>query len=98
ARLVVENREGIRLYPDLFADAVLLDACLDQEGRPTFLHCTVLSKLPITDFPALMRNVAQAAWETRSKTGETGVLFRPIWQEFIHRFEEGVWVPNRQTA
>jgi hypothetical protein len=98
ARLVVENREGIRLYPDLFADAVLLDACLDQKGRPTFLHRTILSKLPITDFPALMRNVAQADWETRSKTGETGALFEPVWQEFVRRFQEGSWVNSGVAA
>jgi hypothetical protein len=91
AGLVVENREGIRLYPDLFADAVLLDACLDQKGRPSFLHQRTLSKLPIADFPALVRNVAQADWETRTKTGEAGSLFAPVWKEFLRRFEEGVW-------
>jgi hypothetical protein len=98
AGLVVENREGIRLYPDLFADAVLLDACLDQKGRPSFLHRMILSKLQIADFPALMRNVAQVDWETRSKTGETGALFEPVWQEFVHRFQEGVWVNKWATA
>ena len=98
AGLVVENREGIRLYPDLFADAVLLDACLDPKGRPSLLHRTILSKLPITDFPALMRNVAQADWETRSKTGETGSLFEPVWQEFVRRFQKGVWVSNWASA
>lgn len=91
ARLAVENREGIRLYPDLFADAVLLDACLDPTGRPSFLHQTILSRLPITDFPALMRNVAQADWQTRSKTGEAGSLFKPIWEEFVHRFQGAAW-------
>ena len=98
AGLVVENREGIRLYPDLFADAVLLDACVDQKGRPSFLHRTILSKLQIADFPALMRNLAQADWETRPKTGETGSLFEPVWQEFVRRFQEGVWVNNWATA
>jgi hypothetical protein len=91
AGLVVENREGIRLYPDLFADAVLLDACADQKGRPSFLHKKVLSKLPLADFPALMRNVAQADWETRSKTGEAGTLFEPIWGEFARRFQAAAW-------
>jgi hypothetical protein len=98
AGLVVENREGIRLYPDLFADAVLLDACLDPKCRPSVLHRTILSKLPVTDFPALMRNVAQADWETRAKTGEAGSLFEPVWQEFVRRFREGVWVSNWAAA
>src|ERR1039458_1071576 len=98
AGLVVENREGVRLYPDLFADAVLLDACLDPKGRPSLLHRAILSKLPITDFPSLMRNVAQADWETRPKTGEAGSLFEPVWQEFVRRFQEGVWVSNWATA
>jgi DNA polymerase III delta prime subunit len=98
ARLVVENREGIRLYPDLFADAVLLDACLDQKGQPSFLHRMILSKLQIADFPALMRNLAQADWETRSKTGETGWLFEPVWQEFVRRFQEAVWVSSWTAA
>jgi hypothetical protein len=98
AGLVVENREGIRLYPDLFADAVLLDACLDSKGRPSLLHRTILSKLPITDFPALMRNVAQADWETRPKTGEAGSLFEPVWHEFVRRFQEGAWVNKWATT
>jgi len=98
AGLVMQNREGIRLYPDLFSDAVLLDACLDQKGQPSFLHRMILSKLQIADFPALMRNVAQADWETRSKTGETGSLFEPVWQEFVRRFQAGVWVNKWATA
>ena len=98
AGLVAEKREGIRLYPDLFADAVLLDACLDAKGRPSALHRTILSKLPITDFPALMRNVAQADWETRAKRCEAGSLFEPVWQEFVRRFHEGMWVSNWAAA
>jgi hypothetical protein len=98
AGLVVENREGIRLYPDLFADAILLDACRDQKGRPSLLHQAVLSKLAISDFPALMRNVAQADWEARPETGEEGPLFEPVWKEFVRRFQEGVWVLNWEFA
>jgi hypothetical protein len=92
AGLLVENREGIRLYPDLFADAVLLDACLDRGGRPSRLHKTVLDKLKIADFPTLMRNIAQADWEARSCQGTSNSLFDPIWREFVARFEKGSWV------
>ena len=94
AGLVVENREGVRLYPDLFADAVLFDACLAQGGQPSFLHQKILSELPIDDFPALMRNVAQVDWEARAKKGVKCSLFDPIWMEFVHRFEGGVWLDN----
>src|ERR1039458_9723811 len=86
AGLVVENREGIRLYPDLFADAVLLDTCVDLKGQPSLLHRTILSRLRIADFPSLMRNLAQADWETRPKRGETSSLFEPIWPEIARRF------------
>ena len=58
----------------------------------------ILSKLQIADFPALMRNLAQADWETRPKTGETGSLFEPVWQEFVRRFQEGVWVSSWASA
>jgi hypothetical protein len=92
AGLIVENREGIRLYPDLFADAVLLDACLDNVGRPTHMHKTVINKLSLDDFPALMRNIAQADWEARSRQGTSYSLFDPIWHEFVDRFEKGSWV------
>jgi len=91
AGLVVENQEGARLYPDLFADAVLLDACLDSSGEASFLIRTALAKLSFTDFPAVMRNVAQADWETRSKRGTKGSLFEPIWKEFVRRFEQSRW-------
>ena len=89
AGLVVENREGIRLYPDLFADAVLLDACLDRSNRPSQLHKTVLDKLKLRDFPALIRNVAQADWESRSRYGVSDSLFDPIWHKFIKDFRAG---------
>jgi hypothetical protein len=91
AGLVVKNREGIRLYPDLFADAVLLDACLGPDGKPSQLHQTILDKLKLDDFPALMRNIAQADWEARSRKGIARSLFDPIWQEFVRRFEKAAW-------
>ncbi len=93
ARLVLENREGARLYPDLFADAVLLDTCLDSSGEASRFIRTALDKLSFTDFPALMRNVAQADWEARSKKGAKGSLFDPIWGEFVRRFEQSDWPP-----
>ncbi len=91
ARLVVENRDGARLYPDLFADAVLLDACLDRSGEASFFIQNALAKLSFTDFPAVMRNVAQADWEARSKRGAKCSLFAPIWKEVAHRFEQASW-------
>jgi len=91
--LVVENWEGVRLYPDLFADAVLLDACLDSSGGASRFIRTALGKLSFTDFPALMRNVAQADWEARSKKGAEDSLFDPIWAEFVRRFEQLAWRP-----
>jgi hypothetical protein len=92
AGMVVENREGVRLYPDLFADAVLLDASLDLAGRASPLCRTILQKIPISDFPTLMRNLAQADWEARTKKGEKSSLFDPIWKEFVRRFDDGIWV------
>ena len=89
--LAVENREGIRLYPDLFADAVLLDACLDSARRPSAMHQEIIRKLPVGDFPALMLNLAQADWEARTRKGSLGSLFDPIWKEFKRRFDEASW-------
>jgi hypothetical protein len=94
AGMAVENREGIRLYPDLFADAVLLDASLDHSGQASALCRVILQKLPSSDFPTLMRNIAQADWETRTKRGVNASLFDPVWKEFIRRFEAGVWVDS----
>lgn len=97
AGLVVENSEGLRLYPDLFADAVLLDACLDQRGRASVLCETVLSKLSIAEFPAVMRNVAQADWEARSRRGAQCSLFDPIWNRFLEAFTEGKWLNKKAS-
>jgi hypothetical protein len=91
AGLVISNREGIRLYPDLLSDAVLLDACLDQSGRASFLFQRVVTNLSTGEFPALMRNIAQADWEARTKKGATSSLFDPIWSEFEKRFQEESW-------
>jgi hypothetical protein len=98
AGLLVENWEGIRLYPDLFADAVLLDACLGPRGHPSQLHKTVLDKLKIGDFPALLRNIAQADWEARSRKETAHSLFDPIWQKFITHFEKGSWAKNENSS
>jgi hypothetical protein len=95
AGLVVSNREGIRLYPDLFSDAVLLDACLDRGGHASQLCETVVQKLPFESFPALLRNLAQADWETRARRGVSNSLFDPIWQEFVTRFERATWWERR---
>lgn len=91
AGLLAENREGIRIYPDLFSDAVLLDACLDSSGQASFLYKTIIAKLPATDFPALLRNLAQADWEARSKRGSQDSFFDPIWMEFARRFQDANW-------
>jgi hypothetical protein len=91
AGLVVGNREGIRLYPDLFSDAVLLDACLHQDGEASFLFQSIVSTLDVGEFPALMRNVAQADWEARTKKGAKRSLFDPIWIEFEKRFRQESW-------
>jgi hypothetical protein len=99
AGLVVENREGARLYPDLFADAVLLDASLDSSRETSFFIRTALAKLSFTDFPAVMRNVAQTDWEARSRGGAKGSLFDPIWKEFVLRFEQSGWrAPNENLS
>jgi hypothetical protein len=95
--MLVENREGIRLYPDLFADAVLLDACLDHSGKASALYRAILTKLPIDDFPAVMRNLAQADWESRVRKDAKSSLFDPVWKEFVHRFEENWTTPRSFT-
>lgn len=91
AGMLVENREGIRLYPDLFADAVLLDASLDRSGKASAFYHAILTKLPIDDFPAVMRNLAQADWESRVRKEAKSSLFDPVWKEFVRRFEQSIW-------
>ena len=93
AGMIVENREGIRLYPDLFADAVLVDAAVGPSGRPSAFAETVLNRLNIGDFPALMRNLAQADWELKVKKDSTSI-FEPVWRQFKHRFQEGAWIES----
>jgi hypothetical protein len=97
AGLVLENQEGIRLYPDLFADAVLLDACLSSSRHVSFLCKTILDKASSSSFPALMRNVAQADWEARSRKGTQHSIFDTIWKQFIKEFERGVWPDVNDT-
>jgi hypothetical protein len=96
AGLLAENREGIRIYPDLFSDAVLLDACLDGSGQTSLLCKTIVEKLPATDFPTLLRNLAQADWETRTKRGAKDSFFDPVWAEFARRFETANWLDREK--
>ncbi len=94
--LLAENAEGIRLYPDLFADAVALNFCLDGNGRTSPLLSSIIAKLPGKDFPALLRNLAQADWESRSKRKAKNSFFDPVWSEFICRFQSSTWWGRRE--
>lgn len=91
AGMLSENQEGIRLYPDLFADAVLIAACVDSAGHPSFLSRAILGRLAIGDFPALIRNLAQADWEARTRKGAKDSVFDPVWKEFERRFAAANW-------
>ncbi|PWU13107.1 MAG: hypothetical protein C5B50_20100 [Verrucomicrobia bacterium] len=97
AGLVIENREGVRLYPDLFADAVLLNSCLDRSNQTSFFSKTLLEKISLSEFPAVMRNVAQADWEARSRKEARNSLFTPIWEQFLTSFKAGAW-PDRSEG
>jgi hypothetical protein len=97
AGLVLENKEGVRLYPDLFSDAILLDACLDSSKQVSLLCKTLLSQIPVSRFPAVMRNVAQADWELRTKKETPNSLFEPLWQQFMMGFKEAGWPDNEQN-
>jgi len=96
AGMVVENREGIRLYPDLFADAVLLAASVGKGGRLAAFFGAVVNELSARDFPALMRNLAQADWVARATKRTADSIFDPVWTEFVRRFETGQWKESEQ--
>ncbi|MCC7376573.1 MAG: hypothetical protein IT581_18080 [Verrucomicrobiales bacterium] len=85
--LVVENREGLRIYPDLLADAVVVDALASRTGPGAFLGRAVIEKLPFQDYPALLRNLAQADWEYRQRHGPGESIFDVVWSRFLHLFD-----------
>ena len=91
AGLIAENKEGIRIYPDLFSDSVLLDACLNGSGQMSLFCNTIVETLPASDFPSLLRNLAQADWEVRTKRGANNSFFDPVWLEFANRFDKANW-------
>jgi len=86
AGLTVENAEGIRLYPDLFADQVLLDACVGEAGSLKTAACGWLARIAMADYPALLRNLAQVDFTARGLGRSEPRPFDPIWQAFRDRF------------
>ncbi len=89
--LVVENREGIRLYPDLFADAVLVDAVLNEDGEPSHLGRAWIERLNPDEFPSLLRNLGMADWEGRRRGASGESVLEVVWQRLRDRFIGAGW-------
>jgi hypothetical protein len=93
AGLTDENNEGIRLYPDLFSDAVLRQAAVDGAGRPSGWGVTLARQLNLSDFPSIIRNLSIADWEVSQEKGDapTHSLMEPVWSDLQERFAKGGW-------
>lgn len=87
ARLVVKNPEGIRVYPDLLADAVVQRTGAHNGRKPSPLLEQVLERFPAEQFPSTLRNLAQADWSARQGSETTHPLFDPLWTKFRARYE-----------
>lgn len=93
ARLLTESREGARIVPDLFNDALVQQTCFDSRGRVPALTCRVCELAAVPDFPnlkypdvlpSLLRNLAEAEWCHRASGFDQSPL-EPVWQEFRRR-------------
>lgn len=91
--LTVENEDGIRLYPDLFSDAVLRQAAVDETGRPSAWGITLTRQLNLSDFPSILRNLSIADWETSQgeAQAQAGGLMGRVWADLQNRFSKGGW-------
>jgi hypothetical protein len=83
AGLIVARGDLRRLTPDVLADQLLLDACLDAAGDPTGYALELWERFGADAAESLLRNLADIDW--RIGRGSSSLL-DTIWQKVERRF------------
>jgi hypothetical protein len=79
-----------RIVPDVLADQVLYDACLDKSDRSTGYVDELWERYSALGPEALLSNLAELDWRTANGEGD---LLDAIWQRITRQFENGdAWV------
>ena len=82
AELLVVNRDGYRIQPDLLSDHLVYSASISG-GEPSVLCQEVLQVFESTYWPALLKNLSEAEW--RSGAAD---LTSSLWPIFTQAFKE----------
>jgi len=86
AGLLATENENLRVVPDLFSDFLIFDTAFQPERRlPQFVH-TVRNEFP-DKAPAMLRNLAEAAWVADSRGINYDTLMQPLLEVEYARFE-----------
>lgn len=86
--LLVINREGIRVTPDLFSDHLVYDSCYGEKGQVTDFIANFLETFGNRSTVSILRNLAEAQWRAIELHGEAAVcVIAPLWNRVLKEFE-----------
>lgn len=87
-----EGRPQLRVWPDVFAEHLVLDACVTPRLGLTTFSGRIQAAFSWSEVPSLLRNLAMAAWRLAEKNVATAraITARPV-EEFRAAFEEAPW-------
>jgi len=86
--LLLRGGDLIRIVPDVLADYVLENACVDRTGRSTGYSDAIFKAFGETDLSSLLRNLSELDWRITQKGPSAGLL-RDVWQTLFERFASG---------
>lgn len=70
AGVLLRRGYTLRITPDVLADHILHEACLDRQGRPTGYAEQVFGGMGAVALSELLRNLAELDWRLRSSAGD----------------------------
>lgn len=82
--LVIARGRLRRIVPDVLADHVLHQACVDPQGRPTGYAEQLVSRYGESSMETLVRNLAELDWRIGQTSGASTVL-DTVWQAWTDR-------------
>lgn len=87
--LLTRRGNLLRLTPDVLADHILHDACLNHRNEVTGFADRVFASFARDHLSQLLRNLAELDWRVRVTTDSRPALLDQIWNEIRAAFRSG---------
>jgi len=88
AGLVLSRGRLRRIVPDVLADHILHQDCIDRQGRPTGRAEQLLNRYSPTALASVLHNLSELDWRI-AQTSEAVDLLASVWAELSEAFRAG---------